>query len=151
MFGPVAQRLEQRTHNPLVGGSNPSGPTRTDSVSSGASVRLNADDRSRAIQWSSYSFKRSGTADSREAAATQVRCPSPCCCSESLWKRHKIESTVSSPSPRMAFRCIANSKGNSYDPKLPHVSRHPTFPDFYSNRPRCCRCILRHRRCQYGL
>lgn len=25
--GPVAQRLEQRTHNPLVGGSNPSGPT----------------------------------------------------------------------------------------------------------------------------
>jgi hypothetical protein len=26
--GPVAQRLEQGTHNPLVGGSNPSGPTR---------------------------------------------------------------------------------------------------------------------------
>src|SRR5215472_9277626 len=26
--GPVAQRLEQRTHNPLVLGSNPSGPTR---------------------------------------------------------------------------------------------------------------------------
>src|SRR5437762_4458455 len=26
-FGPVAQRLEQRTHNPLVLGSNPSGPT----------------------------------------------------------------------------------------------------------------------------
>ena len=25
-FGPVAQRLEQGTHNPLVGGSNPSGP-----------------------------------------------------------------------------------------------------------------------------
>src|SRR5690349_9281155 len=25
--GPVAQRLEQGTHNPLVGGSNPSGPT----------------------------------------------------------------------------------------------------------------------------
>src|ERR1700704_968938 len=25
--GPVAQRLEQRTHNPLVLGSNPSGPT----------------------------------------------------------------------------------------------------------------------------
>ncbi len=24
--GPLAQRLEQRTHNPLVGGSNPSGP-----------------------------------------------------------------------------------------------------------------------------
>ena len=24
--GPVAQRLEQRTHNPLVEGSNPSGP-----------------------------------------------------------------------------------------------------------------------------
>ena len=24
--GPVAQRLEQGTHNPLVGGSNPSGP-----------------------------------------------------------------------------------------------------------------------------
>ena len=27
--GPVAQRLEQGTHNPLVGGSNPSGPTKT--------------------------------------------------------------------------------------------------------------------------
>src|SRR4051812_12338202 len=27
-FGPVAQRLEQGTHNPLVGGSNPSGPTK---------------------------------------------------------------------------------------------------------------------------
>lgn len=25
--GPIAQRLEQRTHNPLVEGSNPSGPT----------------------------------------------------------------------------------------------------------------------------
>src|SRR5712664_3931693 len=29
MAGPVAQRLEQRTHNPLVLGSNPSGPTNT--------------------------------------------------------------------------------------------------------------------------
>ena len=27
--GPLAQRLEQWTHNPLVGGSNPSGPTNT--------------------------------------------------------------------------------------------------------------------------
>jgi hypothetical protein len=26
-LGPVAQRLEQRTHNPLVPGSNPGGPT----------------------------------------------------------------------------------------------------------------------------
>ena len=26
-FGPLAQRLEQRTHNPLVVGSNPTGPT----------------------------------------------------------------------------------------------------------------------------
>ena len=26
-LGPLAQRLEQRTHNPLVEGSNPSGPT----------------------------------------------------------------------------------------------------------------------------
>jgi hypothetical protein len=26
--GPLAQRLEQRTHNPLVPGSNPGGPTR---------------------------------------------------------------------------------------------------------------------------
>ena len=26
-FGPVAQRLEQWTHNPLVQGSNPCGPT----------------------------------------------------------------------------------------------------------------------------
>ena len=25
--GPVAQRLEQWTHNPLVAGSNPAGPT----------------------------------------------------------------------------------------------------------------------------
>ena len=30
--GPVAQRLEQGTHNPLVGGSNPSGPTRPSSI-----------------------------------------------------------------------------------------------------------------------
>jgi hypothetical protein len=28
--GPLAQRLEQRTHNPLVEGSNPSGPTISD-------------------------------------------------------------------------------------------------------------------------
>ena len=27
LLGPVAQRLEQRTHNPLVPGSNPGGPT----------------------------------------------------------------------------------------------------------------------------
>ena len=27
--GPLAQRLEQRTHNPLVPGSNPGGPTKT--------------------------------------------------------------------------------------------------------------------------
>src|SRR4051794_18137683 len=27
--GPIAQRLEQRTHNPLVLGSNPSGPTKS--------------------------------------------------------------------------------------------------------------------------
>ena len=27
--GPVAQRLEQWTHNPLVEGSNPSGPSKT--------------------------------------------------------------------------------------------------------------------------
>ena len=26
-FGPVAQRLEQQTHNLLVAGSNPAGPT----------------------------------------------------------------------------------------------------------------------------
>ena len=26
-LGPLAQRLEQRTHNPLVVGSNPTGPT----------------------------------------------------------------------------------------------------------------------------
>ena len=26
-YGPVAQRLEQGTHNPLVVGSNPTGPT----------------------------------------------------------------------------------------------------------------------------
>ena len=28
LLGPVAQRLAQGTHNPWVGGSNPSGPTR---------------------------------------------------------------------------------------------------------------------------
>jgi hypothetical protein len=28
-FGPLAQRLEQRTHNPLVVGSNPTGPTKS--------------------------------------------------------------------------------------------------------------------------
>ena len=27
VYGPVAQRLEQGTHNPLVVGSNPTGPT----------------------------------------------------------------------------------------------------------------------------
>ena len=27
IFGPVAQRLEQGTHNPLVPGSNPGGPS----------------------------------------------------------------------------------------------------------------------------
>ena len=27
IFGPLAQRLEQRTHNPLVVGSNPTWPT----------------------------------------------------------------------------------------------------------------------------
>ena len=27
--GPLAQRLEQRTHNPLVVGSNPTGPTKS--------------------------------------------------------------------------------------------------------------------------
>lgn len=27
LIGPVAQRLEQGTHNPLVVGSNPTGPT----------------------------------------------------------------------------------------------------------------------------
>ena len=31
-LGPVAQRLEQGTHNPLVGGSNPSGPTRLTTI-----------------------------------------------------------------------------------------------------------------------
>src|SRR5215472_6104156 len=30
--GPVAQRLEQRTHNPLVVGSNPTGPTNPEIV-----------------------------------------------------------------------------------------------------------------------
>ena len=28
-FGPIAQRSEQRTHNPLVAGSNPAGPTQS--------------------------------------------------------------------------------------------------------------------------
>ena len=30
VIGPLAQRLEQRTHNPLVVGSNPTGPTSSD-------------------------------------------------------------------------------------------------------------------------
>ena len=36
-FGPVAQRLEQWTHNPLVPGSNPGGPTRDIAVLGGSS------------------------------------------------------------------------------------------------------------------
>jgi hypothetical protein len=32
--GPLAQRSEQWTHNPLVGGSNPSGPTHSNARSS---------------------------------------------------------------------------------------------------------------------
>ena len=35
ILGPVAQWLEQGTHNPLVGGSNPSGPTKTPSYNGG--------------------------------------------------------------------------------------------------------------------
>lgn len=35
--GPIAQRLEQRTHNPLVPGSNPGGPTMATSTSPAAS------------------------------------------------------------------------------------------------------------------
>ena len=31
-YGPVAQRLEQGTHNPLVAGSNPAGPTNFDDL-----------------------------------------------------------------------------------------------------------------------
>ena len=34
LTGPVAQRLEQGTHNPLVVGSNPTGPTILKSLSS---------------------------------------------------------------------------------------------------------------------
>ena len=34
LIGPVAQRLEQGTHNPLVVGSNPTGPTTLTSLSS---------------------------------------------------------------------------------------------------------------------
>jgi hypothetical protein len=37
--GPVAQRLEQGTHNPLAGGSNPSGPT--NKISRGRTRRPN--------------------------------------------------------------------------------------------------------------
>ena len=33
LTGPVAQRLEQGTHNPLVVGSNPTGPTTSTSLS----------------------------------------------------------------------------------------------------------------------
>src|SRR5579859_2812800 len=36
--GPLAQRLEQRTHNPLVEGSNPSGPTTHNFMSETADV-----------------------------------------------------------------------------------------------------------------
>ncbi len=32
IFGPVAQWLEQGTHNPLVVGSNPTGPTKISST-----------------------------------------------------------------------------------------------------------------------
>jgi hypothetical protein len=37
--GPVAQRLEQGTHNPLVQGSNPCGPTRPRSTNRGSGIR----------------------------------------------------------------------------------------------------------------
>lgn len=32
LIGPIAQRLEQSTHNALVPGSNPGGPTNTDDI-----------------------------------------------------------------------------------------------------------------------
>ena len=38
LVGPVAQRLEQRTHNPLVPGSNPGGPTNVKGVRPGHKV-----------------------------------------------------------------------------------------------------------------
>ena len=38
--GPVAQRLEQRTHNPLVPGSNPGGPTNISRLISAAAGRF---------------------------------------------------------------------------------------------------------------
>src|SRR5882672_3822386 len=47
--GPVAQRLEQRTHNPLVLGSNPSGPTNSFGRILGPS-RSRRDSRKPAIQ-----------------------------------------------------------------------------------------------------
>ncbi len=41
-FGPVAQRLEQGTHNPLVGGSIPPGPISTNARKSRISSGLRA-------------------------------------------------------------------------------------------------------------
>jgi hypothetical protein len=39
-LGPIAQRLEQQTHNLLVLGSNPSGPTKLPSVRLSSRVNL---------------------------------------------------------------------------------------------------------------
>ena len=42
LIGPVAQRLEQGTHNPLVVGSNPTGPTILKFLSSVTNCDLSA-------------------------------------------------------------------------------------------------------------
>ncbi len=40
--GPIAQRLEQSTHNALVPGSNPGGPTRTNQIELSVQLRYSA-------------------------------------------------------------------------------------------------------------
>src|SRR5277367_5412844 len=45
LVGPVAQRLEQRTHNPLVPGSNPGGPTNQFKILQVGCLRLASPDR----------------------------------------------------------------------------------------------------------
>ena len=65
--GPVAQRLEQGTHNPLVPGSNPGGPSSTNQLL-GTIVESNRDERGNFF----------GTAIRRQVGYTASKAPAPC-------------------------------------------------------------------------
>jgi hypothetical protein len=73
MEGPVAQRLEQGTHNPLVGGSNPSGPTKIDDPTRFVfrlAFQYPADDRTK---WATFQMQQDAATRDAEAAAEQKR------------------------------------------------------------------------------